>query len=320
MILASTSLPKHFLAVVELVKSVKSEVTKAEVENVLDGMYNNKRKLSDEDKRSQIIEGLMNTPLDAIEFGDNLVSVLASPLISKRASVPSEIGVPRYELFKKGNQNLSPEYQKTYDRMENIYTHDMADFAQAVLDNLNSTLPDDKKLFDGEEVTELPELSGQCEFKGWYTDPEFTGSFVPFTSGDKNHSKIYYANGNGSSSVSDNHIASDDELCSWVINDYENRTGKAHISAEITSKSGDSYEITLKDKAGNVVDVYKVDPVTGNSSNSADEQVELPQTGNNSMYNWMIVSGAFMLIICGCFAVKFSGFIRRKEDEEQTEI
>ncbi len=172
----------------------------------------------------------------------------------------------------------------------------------------------------GEEVTELPELSGQCEFKGWYTDPEFTGSFVPFTSGDKNHSKIYYANGNGSSSVSDNHIASDDELCSWVINDYENRTGKAHISAEITSKSGDSYEITLKDKAGNVVDVYKVDPVTGNSSNSADEQVELPQTGNNSMYNWMIVSGAFMLIICGCFAVKFSGFIRRKEDEEQTEI
>ena len=136
-------------------KSVKSEVTKAEVENVLDGMYNNKRKLSDEDKRSQIIEGLMNTPLDAIEFGDNLVSVLASPLISKRASVPSEIGVPRYELFKKGNQNLSPEYQKTYDRMENIYTHDMADFAQAVLDNLNSTLPDDKKLFDGEEVTEF---------------------------------------------------------------------------------------------------------------------------------------------------------------------
>ena len=168
----------------------------------------------------------------------------------------------------------------------------------------------------GEEVTELPDLSGQCEFKGWYTDPEFTGSFVPFTSGDKNHSKIYYANGNGSSSVSDNHIASDDELCSWVINDYENRTGKAHISAEITSKSDDSYEITLKDKAGNVVDVYKVDSVTGNSSNSADEQVELPQTGNNSMYNWMIVSGAFMLIICGCFAVKFSGFIRRKEDEE----
>ncbi|MBQ1340234.1 MAG: hypothetical protein IIY35_06385, partial [Ruminococcus sp.] len=50
----------------------------------------------------------------------------------------------------------------------------------------------------GEEVTELPDLSGQCEFKGWYTDPEFTEPFVPFTSGDKNHSKLYYANGNGS--------------------------------------------------------------------------------------------------------------------------
>ena len=118
------------------------------------------------------------------------------------------------------------------------------------------------------------------------------------------------------SSVSDKHIASDDDLCNWVINDYENRTGQTSISAEITSKSDDAYEITLKDKDGNVVDVYTVDPVTGNSNNSADEYVNLPQTGNNSMYNWMVVSGAFILVICGCFAVKSSGFIRRKVDED----
>lgn len=37
-------------------KSVKSEVTKAEVENVLDGMYNNKRKLSDEDKKAKSLK------------------------------------------------------------------------------------------------------------------------------------------------------------------------------------------------------------------------------------------------------------------------
>ncbi|MBQ9894501.1 MAG: hypothetical protein IJM38_03865 [Ruminococcus sp.] len=45
----------------------------------------------------------------------------------------------------------------------------------------------------GEEVTELPDLSGDCEFNGWYADAEFSEPFVPFTAGDKNHSKIYYA-------------------------------------------------------------------------------------------------------------------------------
>ena len=45
----------------------------------------------------------------------------------------------------------------------------------------------------GEEVKELPHLSGVCEFNGWYTDTEFTEPFAPFSAGDKNHSKIYYA-------------------------------------------------------------------------------------------------------------------------------
>jgi len=45
----------------------------------------------------------------------------------------------------------------------------------------------------GEEVTELPDLGESCGFDGWYADTEFTEPFVPFTSGDKNHSKVYYA-------------------------------------------------------------------------------------------------------------------------------
>ena len=76
-----------------LPKSVKAEVTKAEVENVLSGFYNNKRHLSNEDKKSQILEGLMDTPLDSFEFGDNLVSVLSSALVSKRAVKKSECPV-----------------------------------------------------------------------------------------------------------------------------------------------------------------------------------------------------------------------------------
>ena len=137
-----------------LPKEVKTEVTKAEVENVLEGYYNNKRVLSNEDKKSQILEGLMNTPLDSFEFGDNIVSVLASPLISKRAVDSSEIGVPRYQLYKQGNKNLPEEYKATYEEMDSIYTNEMSDFATSVLDTLDSVLPDNRKLFNGDQVTE----------------------------------------------------------------------------------------------------------------------------------------------------------------------
>lgn len=137
-----------------LPKDVKTEVSKAEVENLLEGLYNNKRKLSDENKKSQILEGLMNTPLDSFEFGDNIVSVLASPLISKRAVKSDQIGVSRYDLYKKGNPNLPVEYKDTYDEMDSIYTHEMSDFATTVLDIVDSVLPADRKLFDGDQVTE----------------------------------------------------------------------------------------------------------------------------------------------------------------------
>jgi hypothetical protein len=45
----------------------------------------------------------------------------------------------------------------------------------------------------GSEVSELPALSDACGFTGWYSDAEFTEPFVPFTAGDKNHAKVYYA-------------------------------------------------------------------------------------------------------------------------------
>lgn len=135
-------------------KSIKSEVTKNEVENVLSGLYNNKRKLLEGDKKSQILAGLMDMPLDSCEFGDNIVSVLASPLVSKRASVKSEIGLSRYDLYKSGNKNLPDEYAETYTMMDNIYANEMYKFAKDVLNKVDAALPEDSKLFEGSEVTE----------------------------------------------------------------------------------------------------------------------------------------------------------------------
>ena len=135
-------------------KALKVEILKDEVENVLDDSYYFERKLSAEDKNSQILEQLMNFPLESIEFGTNLVGVLASPLVTKRASVESEIGVPRYELYKKGNPNLPEEYLMTYTEMENIYKGEMHHFASSVLTEVNNKLPENSKLFADNEVTE----------------------------------------------------------------------------------------------------------------------------------------------------------------------
>ena len=74
--------------------------------------------------------------------------------------------------------------------------------------------------------------------------------------------------------------------------------------------------LTLIDKSGEVLDTYIINPVTGVGTDSAGEEVNLPQTGNNSLTNALITVGAFMTTIIGFCAVKFSGITRRKKDEQ----
>ena len=107
----------------------------------------------------------------------------------------------------------------------------------------------------------------------------------------------------------------DDDLCSWAINDYQKKTGVTPANAEITARSENAYEITLTDENGNVLDVYTVDPKNGTGTDSSNAEVNLPQTGNNSMTNWLLCVGAAMFMAFGFGAVKASGVFKRKEDE-----
>ena len=138
----------------KLPKTLKALISNDEVRNVLNGFYKISRKLSNGDKKEQILEQLMNMPLESVEFGTNLVGVLGSPLITKRATTPDEVGVSRYELYKKGNPNLPAEYSKTYNTMDNIYKNEMSYFALKVLDDVNDKLPKADKLFDEDQVTQ----------------------------------------------------------------------------------------------------------------------------------------------------------------------
>ncbi|MDE5853494.1 MAG: LPXTG cell wall anchor domain-containing protein [Ruminococcus sp.] len=112
------------------------------------------------------------------------------------------------------------------------------------------------------------------------------------------------------------HIASDEVLCDWSINNYNDQKGIMPDSAEITEKSDGKYQITLTDNSDNVLDVYVINPETGIGTDSSGNEVNLPQTGNNSLKNVLTAVGAFMMTAFGFCAVKLSGITRRKKNEQ----
>ena len=80
---------------------------------------------------------------------------------------------------------------------------------------------------------------------------------------------------------------------------------------------GGTVTVVLEDENGEALDAYTVDPETGIGERFSDEStVNLPQTGNNSMTNLLVALGAFLLTGFGCFALKQSGMLRRKKEEQ----
>ena len=110
------------------------------------------------------------------------------------------------------------------------------------------------------------------------------------------------------------HIASNEDLCDWVIVDYEDKTGITADNAEITDEENGNYEITLKDKDEEILDIYIIDPNTGTGTETNNnKEVNLPQTGNYSLTNLMIAVGAFLMTGIGFYTIKISDVIRCKE-------
>ena len=133
--------------------SLKTEINQIAIENVLQGFYN--KHLPEGDKQEQVLREIMNFPLESIEFGSNILSVLSSPYISKRASNLEEVGVSRYELYKQGAPNLPSKYKSTYNKTEKILDTQVYSYVMSTLESVNDKLPKDKKLFDENEVTEF---------------------------------------------------------------------------------------------------------------------------------------------------------------------
>ncbi len=106
------------------------------------------------------------------------------------------------------------------------------------------------------------------------------------------------------------------EMSNWAENDYFKKTGIEPYTSTYTEKDDGTLTITLFDEDGKVLDKYVVHSKTGIGFNQNGEQVDLPQTGNNSLRHIFIASISVFLILLGLFAISKSGIIRRKRDDE----
>lgn len=109
-------------------------------------------------------------------------------------------------------------------------------------------------------------------------------------------------------------FASEEEFCEMAFKDFEQLTGTTPYIAEIIKNEGGILTIELRDVDGAIYATYEIDSVTGIGTRSDGSEVNLPQTGNNSLKTVIAVSAALTLTIAGAYSVAKSGVIRKKED------
>ncbi|MBR5554686.1 hypothetical protein IKU74_01605 [bacterium] len=131
-------------------EKLKKEINFEVVQNVLNDDYRMPETKSTLEYKDLVLAGIMNLPLDSIEFGDNLTTVLASPYITKRATSKETLGTSRYQMYKNGNPHLPDEYKNTYKKMDSIYANELHNYTTEILANLNEMVP---TLYDGYNTT-----------------------------------------------------------------------------------------------------------------------------------------------------------------------
>lgn len=108
------------------------------------------------DRDDVTVKALMKLHLDSLEFGENTVSVLAQNFFTNLAPVEELIGKTRFELEKMGNPHLTRQDEGVYTRVNKLFTHEVKNFADAVVEKLNTQL-EEKLLDEDGEYTEYGE-------------------------------------------------------------------------------------------------------------------------------------------------------------------
>jgi LPXTG-motif cell wall-anchored protein len=118
------------------------------------------------------------------------------------------------------------------------------------------------------------------------------------------------------------YVYSDEELEEMAMVDYTVKRGVCpEYSIAVTVLVGvpdpeGEVEIFLSDENCSDLDYYIVNADTGIGTDSTNKPVNLPQTGNNSLQDLLLVIGALLMTAFSFFAFRHSGMLRRKEETE----
>lgn len=149
----SSNPSKAYNRIESILKSQKAEnpilpedvrVSKSVVENVLNGDYKMREKLDNYD--DLVNSTIMDLPLDSLEFANDVAGALSSPYISKRSPDAEHLGQSRFDAMNDSTYKVPKKYQKTYDKMNSVYTNEIKAFADKVLNKVNAE--SDEKLID----------------------------------------------------------------------------------------------------------------------------------------------------------------------------
>jgi len=137
----------------ELPEFLRDKVSVETVKNVFDNKYPLTKTQRVGDYKDLLLSGLMDLPLDSIEFGDDVTAVMGYPYITNRSSNADGLGVSRYNLYKNENPHLCAKYEKGYLKTQDMYTNQLSTFADEIMSKVNDKFPDDNKIFNGHNAT-----------------------------------------------------------------------------------------------------------------------------------------------------------------------
>ena len=131
-------------------------LTQEEINNILNGEYLFSSPKGILSKDDVTIKSLMELPLDALEFGENVQGVLSTSYFSNRATTDETIGKTRFELYKLNNPHLVKEYENVYNNVNKMYTNELKTFADKVIEKIDSS-SNEKLLDSSKNYTEYGE-------------------------------------------------------------------------------------------------------------------------------------------------------------------
>ena len=135
-------------------KKLEENLSQEVVTNILNRHYKLKNNIYNDKFDNIVLATLMEVPLDSIELGDSITAVFASPYITKYATSDEFLGKTRYELYKRNNPQVQPQYLELYQKTNNMYEKEMSGFAKNILQQLDKEQKDNQKIISYPNATE----------------------------------------------------------------------------------------------------------------------------------------------------------------------